>query len=169
MVPIVETERLRLRGHALDDFEMECTIWADPIVTRFIGKKPSTRSEAWYRLLRYVGHWQLLGYGYWVITDKVSGAFLGEVGFADYKRELTPALDAPEIGWGLMPSAHGKGIGTEAVRAATAWADQRWERTVCIIDPDNLASLRVAEKCGYREYARASLGGDPTILHERLR
>ena len=60
----------------------------------------------------------MLDYGFWVVTDKVSGAFLGEVGFADFKRDLTPPLGVPEIGWALMPHAHGKGLATEAVQAA---------------------------------------------------
>jgi RimJ/RimL family protein N-acetyltransferase len=36
-----------------------------------------------------------------------------------------------------------------------------------MIDPGNAASMRVAEKCGYREYARATYKGQPTILYER--
>lgn len=166
--PILVTDRLRLRGHALADFEAEYAMWSDPQVTRFITGKASTEAESWTRMLRYVGHWELLDYGYWAITDKTSGLFLGELGFADFKRDLTPALTTPEIGWGLTSPAHGKGYATEAVRAVTAWADQRWARTSCIISPTNTPSLRIADKCGYREHARTTFAGEPTILFERL-
>ncbi len=60
-VPILESERLKLRGHGLDDFIHSAAMWADPEVTRYIGGKPLTEEESWARLLRYVGHWSLLG------------------------------------------------------------------------------------------------------------
>ena len=65
----------------------------------------------------------------------------------------------------LAPWAHGKGFATEAVRAILAWgAAHLGGRTVCMIDPANLASIRVAEKCGYKEFARTTYKGEPTIL-----
>jgi RimJ/RimL family protein N-acetyltransferase len=53
--------------------------------------------------------------------------------------------------------------------AALAWIDGvfRAPRTVCIIDPSNAASLRVAARAGYRELVRTAYKGEPTILHER--
>jgi RimJ/RimL family protein N-acetyltransferase len=169
-IPVVETERLRLRGHALDDFDECALMWGDPIVTRHIGGKPFSAQNVWSKILRYAGHWVLLDFGYWVVEERATNRFVGEVGFADFKRDIDPPFDGtPEIGWALAPRAHGLGYATEAVQAALGWADRRWpgERTVCMIDPDNASSLRVAEKCGYREYARTSYLGSPTILFER--
>src|SRR5262249_54335721 len=145
-------------------------MWGDPVVTRHIGGTPSSAEETWARLLRYAGHWALLGFGYWLLEERASGRFVGEAGVGDFKRSTNPALDgAPEIGWALVPSAHGKGLASEAVRAALAWGDQRFVggRTVCMIDPDNAASIRVAEKNGYREFARTTYKGAPAILFQR--
>jgi RimJ/RimL family protein N-acetyltransferase len=169
-VPIVETERLRLRGHSIEDFTQCAAMWADPVVTRYVGGKPFTEEEAWARLLRYAGHWRLLGYGYWMVQDKNTGDFLGEVGFADYKRELQPSLNGvPEIGWALASRAHGRGYATEAVRAAVAWGDENFKSapTACIIAPDNAASLRVALKCGYKESHSATYKGRATLVFVR--
>ena len=168
--PTVEAERLRLRAHTAGDFNDCFAMWSDPNVTRFIGGRPSTREETWGRLLRYIGHWHALGYGYWIVEEKSSKRFLGEVGFADMKRELTPSLEGmPEIGWALMPVAQGKGIASEAVKAALTWGDANFggRTTACMIDPQNLPSIRVAEKCGYREFARATYRGLPSILFQR--
>lgn len=168
--PTLETERLVLRAHRLDDFEGCLALWTDPDVTRFIGGKPSTREEVWARILRYVGHWSLLGFGYWVIAEKATGGFVGEVGFADFRREIEPSLtDTPEIGWALLPSAHGKGYATEAARAAIAWGERHFGpiRTACIIAPDNEPSIRVAQKCGYRELQRTTYKGNPTVMFVR--
>ncbi|MEY2396091.1 MAG: hypothetical protein QOF94_2436, partial [Acidobacteriaceae bacterium] len=52
-VPILETERLRLRGHRLEDFVQCAAMWADPLVIRYIGGKPLTAEESWTRFLRY--------------------------------------------------------------------------------------------------------------------
>lgn len=145
-------------------------MWADPVVTRHITGKPATQQESWTRLLRYVGHWELLGFGYWAVVETESGRFAGEVGFADFKREIDPPLHGtPEIGWVVAPWAHGRGFATEAVSAAVAWGDAHLQgsRSACLIDPENRASIRVAEKCGYRQYAETTYLGGPTILFER--
>jgi RimJ/RimL family protein N-acetyltransferase len=169
-VPRIETERLILRGHRLEDFSILAALWADPQVTRFIGGRPQTRDESWARLMRYVGHWQLLGYGYWVVEAKIDGRQAGEIGFADFKRDITPSLDGmPESGWVLAPWAHGRGYATEAMKAALSWGDRLLggKTTTCIISPENVASIRVAEKCGYREFCRTDFKGSPTIQFRR--
>jgi len=169
-IPTLETERLKLRGHRLDDFPHCAAMWADPNVTRYIGGKPLTEEEAWTKFLRYAGHWLLLGFGYWVAEEKATGNFAGELGFADYKRDLEPSLKGvPEIGWVLASHAHGKGYATEAVRAIVAWGDAHFlsARTACIIAPENLASIRVAVKCGYRQLQLATYKGKPTMMYVR--
>jgi RimJ/RimL family protein N-acetyltransferase len=169
MVPVLETERLKLRGHGLDDFPASAAMWADPIVTRHFGKS-FTEEEAWTRFLRYAGHWSLLGFGYWVVEDKATSHFAGEVGFADYKRSIEPPLNAPEIGWVLASQFHGRGYATEAVRAAVAWGDRHFTSgTTCIVHPENLASIRVAEKCGYRELRRTMYKEHPAAVFVRER
>jgi RimJ/RimL family protein N-acetyltransferase len=169
-LPVLETERLLLRRHHLDDFPHSAAMWADPNVTRFIREKPFTREESWARFLRYIGHWKILGFGYWVVLDKATNQFSGEVGFANFRRNIEPSLeDTPEIGWALTPPVQGKGYATEAVRAVVAWGENHFgsARTACIIAPENLASIRVAQKCGYRELQHTTYMSHPTIMFVR--
>jgi len=166
-VPVLETERLKMRGHCIEDFSHSAAMWADPEVTRHIRDNPFTEEETWTRFLRYVGHWVLLGFGYWVVEERDTGRFVGEVGFADYRRDLQPSLTGvPEVGWVLASHAHGRGYATEAVRRVTAWGDAHFGaiRTACIIDPGNLSSIRVAVKCGYREDQLTTYKGQPIML-----
>jgi RimJ/RimL family protein N-acetyltransferase len=168
--PTLETERLILRGHRVEDFPDCAKLWADPIVTRFIGGTPQTSEDAWNRLLRYAGHWSLLRFGYWVAEEKATGAFLGEVGFADYKRLMDPPIvDIPEAGWVFAPAAHGRGFASEAVWAIHEWGSSHFNSTqsACIIHPENTPSLRLAEKFGYRETDRASYRNGPMVLLHR--
>ena len=171
-VPVVETERLRLRGHRADDFAACAANWADPAVIRYTTGKPLTPEEAWSKMVRNAGLWPVLGYGYWAVEEKASGDFVGEAGFADFKREMEPSVEGiPEAGWILSSRVHGKGYGTEVVRAIVAWADQQFHgaRTVCLIHPENAASIRVAEKCGFREHQRTKYKEHDVILLERER
>ncbi len=152
-------------------------MWSDPLVIQHILGKPLTEEEVWARLLRYAGSWSLLGFGYWVVRERATGLFVGEVGFADLRRDITPSLGKlPESGWVLSSTAHGRGFATEAVLATLNWADaQRGDeyfdagRTVCIISPTNVASLKVAEKCGYTETGRGTYREQDTVILERPR
>lgn len=172
LVPRLVTERTMLRGHRLDDFDASAQMWADLSVVRRISGRPSTRAESWSRLLRHIGHWRALGFGYWVVEDRRSGAFLGEVGFADYRRDIDPPLDGiPDIGWVLTVAAHGRGLASETAAAAVRWGDDNLaaDKTVCIMAPDHAASIRVAEKTGYREAGTATYMDEPTLVMERPR
>jgi RimJ/RimL family protein N-acetyltransferase len=169
-VPIIETERLRLRGHRMEDFVSSAAMWADPKVTCHLGVNPLTEEDAWTRFLRYIGHWSLMGFGYWVVEEKATGNFVGEIGFADYKRDLVPSLNGtPEIGWVLAPPTHGRGYATEGVHAALAWGDANFTptRTACMITPENLASIRVAAKCGYQEVQKTTYKGHLVLMFVR--
>ena len=170
-IPTIETERLILRGHTPEDCPAFAAMWADPVVTRFIGGAPLSEEDAWAKYLRVAGHWALLGYGFWSIVEKASGQRVGEAGILNVKRDTDPSFrDVPEIGWGLLPAVHGKGYATEAAKAILGWAEEHFGkvRMVCIIDPDNTPSLRVAERCGFLECARTTYKGEAIIILERL-
>jgi RimJ/RimL family protein N-acetyltransferase len=168
--PTLETPRLRMRAHTLDDFPKIRGMWSDPDVTFHISGQPMIEEDIWIRFLRQVGHWSLLGYGSWLIEEKETGRYVGETGLFEAKRNMTPGFgDAHEAGWALAPWAHGKSYASEATQAAHAWHDKQFDRarTTCMIAPGNAPSLRVAEKLGYREFARTSYKGHDAILFER--
>ncbi|MEM1399044.1 MAG: GNAT family N-acetyltransferase [Pseudomonadota bacterium] len=171
-VPLLETPRLILRAHRIDDFADSAAMWADPTVVQFISGTPSTEEQSWSRLLRYGGHWSFLGYGYWVVERKTDKAFLGEVGFADYHRDTTPRFDGkPEAGWVFKSEAHGQGYATEAVTEMLRWADANldWPSTACMVHPSNAVSIKVARKVGYSNEQRGQYGDREAVFFERPR
>lgn len=168
--PLLVTDRLILRGHTREDFDSCLQLWSDPAVTRFIGGRPSTAEEVWRRMMAYLGHWQMMGYGYFIASDRESGELVGEFGLADFRRDLRPLFeDTPEAGWVMRPQFHGQGLAQEAFSAVLAWADQSRPRTVCMIDPANAASVKLATRLGYTEYTRTTYKDQPTILYARSR
>lgn len=171
-IPQLETDRLWLRAHEAGDLDRAFAMWSDERVVRFIGGKPSTRQASWSRLMTYRGHWEYLRFGYWAAVEKSSGLYIGDVGFADFKREMTPSIEGlPEMGWVFSPESHGKGYVSEATEAALTWASRelqpRFENVVCIIDPGNLPSLRIAEKNGFAKKQTARYLNEPVELFAR--
>ena len=169
--PVIDLGRVILRPDALTDFERFVEIWADPGVIRFIGGRPFTRSESWSRFLRNAGLWPMLGYGYWAVIDKESGAYWGNAGFADFERGIDAIAAIPEAGWALAPEAQGRGLASLIVGALVGWADAHLPHaeTCCIIDPDNVASIRVAEKNGFRPGMVADYAGSQVRVFSRPR
>ncbi|MEQ8586494.1 MAG: GNAT family N-acetyltransferase [Thalassobaculaceae bacterium] len=169
--PVIETDRLRLRRHRLEDAEHVRALWADPAVVRFIGA-PAGGQESWSRLLRYVGHWSLFGYGYFAVEERATGRFIGEVGVAHFRRDgFDEPEDSVEAGWVLAGGCQGQGYGSEAAAALHGWVDRTlaFGRTHCLIDPANAASIRLAQSLGYERRAEVVHGGKSAVLLVRAR
>lgn len=169
-IPEIETDRLLLRGFQPGDLDAMTDMWAMPEVVRFIGGVPLTREQSWIRLMRHIGMWHIMGFGFWAIIEKGTGALVGEAGFHEMRRALTPSIEnTMEAGWGLIPDAQGRGYANEALVAMLSWAAQnhRGKPITCIIDKDNEASIRLAQKHGFREFAMTKYGGADIKLFQR--
>ena len=144
MIPVVETERLRLRALEESDLDAWAAIVGDAEVQQFTGGTMG-RVEAWFRIATYHGHWALRGYGQWAVCDRTSGRLLGRAGL--WFPEGWPEL---EVGWTLARSAWGHGYATEAGRAAIEWGRStlRLTRIASVINPGNARSIAVAERLG---------------------
>lgn len=167
---MIATDRLVLTIPTLADFAESVVMTGDAAVMAFLGGKPLTREEAWNKLLRRIGHWQAFGYGQFTVRAQAGGTFVGEVGLAHFARGFGDAFDPyPEAAWILAQTAHGKGYATEAVAAAHDWMARTHgaTRTVCIIDPDNHASMRVAVKLGYAAFGEVDYRGARPVMLAR--
>ncbi len=170
MPPTLVTDRLVLRPLVLKDFDSYAELWRDPVVVRYISKTAVSREATWTRLLRNAGQWQLLGFGFLAIEDKATRRLIGEAGFQEMRRDVTPSIeDTLETGWGILPTYHGKGYASEAVSAALAWAREAHPamQYSCLINPENAASLRLAAKLGFTEDATTVYQGNPVVILRR--
>ena len=175
--PTLETERLILRAFRREDFDAIFEMNSDAERTKFMGGPTNIRSTAWEKFLRGPAMWQLLGYGMWIVERRADGAVLGQVGYADFMRDIDPPLpDVPEMAWVLGriaagPDGRGVGYGSEALTAALAWGDANLVADCfqCIILPDNEPSLRLAHRHDFKEKRRAIHKEEPTVILERQR
>ncbi|MFN3818834.1 GNAT family N-acetyltransferase [Blastomonas sp.] len=156
-IPVIETERLRLRAPVIGDFEAYARMWADERVTAYIGGSPRTRNESWTRFIGMHGLWALTGYGYWLFADRQSDALVGVGGLANFERGIAALEGFPEAGWAIAPDYWGRGLVSEAMDAVMAWADQALgaPEIRCIIDPGHGASEHVAGKLGFAKIGEA--------------
>lgn len=169
--PRLETERLILRGHEVQDFAALYALWTDPTASQYV-TQPHSEEDGWKKLLIKAGCWELLGFGYWMVEEKATGKLLGEVGFHDMRRDITPSLGGTmEAGWTFAGHAQGKGHAREAVRAMLDWCDEthREALVTCIIDPENTRSITLAQSFGFREIARTSYKQKPVIMYQLAR
>ena len=142
--PIVETERLILRLPLREDFEGWATYMADAEASKFIGG-PQARSVAWRGFLQVAGAWMVQGFSMFSVVEKSTGRWIGRLG--PWMPEGWPG---PEVGWGLIPQAQGKGYAVEGSTAAIDWvfANSDWTEVIHTIAPDNLPSQAVARRLG---------------------
>ncbi|HEV7505691.1 MAG TPA: GNAT family N-acetyltransferase [Thermoanaerobaculia bacterium] len=162
-IPILVTDRLRLRAFRKTDIDDYAAMNADPEVARYLlGGVPWDRDRTWRHLAFTLGHWPLAGSGMWAVEQKETGTFVGMIGFAE------PAgWEGFELAWKLVSRWWGNGYATEGAGAALAYAFTVWkkDRVISLIHPENTASIRVAERLGESLQGRTELMGEERLVY----
>jgi RimJ/RimL family protein N-acetyltransferase len=160
-IPILTTRRLVLRGPEPEDYpNFKATFTS--YRARFMGG-PLNPYEAWMLYAAEIGHWQIRGYGMWMIHDKLNDATLGMAG--GWKPAGWPEA---EIAWVIWPDKAGQGYALEATHAVRRHLyAQGWTTAVSYLDPKNLDSIRLAERLGAKKDAEAATvdGNDVCYRH----
>jgi len=141
----LQTERLTLRPVQSDDAPSFVQFYSNPEVMAIRKYGVMDTDTALGQVEKMLDHWTTYGFGMWVVEDQVSGDFSGECGL----RWLEDASDV-ELSYGLLPRFRGRGLATEAARAALGFAVDVLElrRIVAFSRGDNVKSHRVLEKLG---------------------
>lgn len=168
--PTLETERLRLRAFRGSDLDAQAATMGDPEVVRHLGGHPFAREETWRKLLAGVGLWPLCGFGYWAVERLEDGTYCGQIGFAEFRRDVQPSIEGtPEMGWIFAPAQQSKGYASEACAAALRWLDEAFpgREATAIISHANAPSIRIAEKNDFSVREEARYRGEPILLFRR--
>ena len=143
----LETERLVLRLFTPDDVQAMYDLNSDPEVVRYAEAAPvRDLREAREKLESGpLADYAKYGYGRFAVEDRATGEVIGFCGI-----KYIPEIGLPEIGYRLMKSYWGRGLCTEAALACVEYArdDLGIKKLVALIMPENVASIRVAEKLG---------------------
>ena len=159
-IPTIETARLRLRPFEdADVSEWTRLIYADADVTRYLPGTNATPYERTQRMYHhFTEHWPRHGFGEWAVTDRESGAFLGQCGL-----NHIDDIDETEVDYALAKHAWGRGLATEAAERLVriAFDERGFDRLFALVFPENAASARVLQKLGFVPHDRvARFGGE---------
>ena len=158
-IPVIETPRLVLRGPEPQDYPNFKATFSS-YRARFMGG-PLNAYEAWMLYAAEIGHWQIRGYGMWMIHDRDTDATLGMAG------GWFPAKwPEPELAWIIWPEVAGHGYALEATHTARGYFYDTlgWTGAVSYIDPKNLDSIRLAERLGaVKDHDAPSIDGHDAV------
>ena len=160
MAIIHETPRLVLRHQIPADLDALCALYCDPEITKYIPDAPRTREEAKEELEWHMhGHPRNRDQGLWATIHKETGAFIGRCGLLPWNID---GQDEVEIAYTITRAFWGQGLGTEAAQGILrhGFEELNLQRLICLIDLENDASKRVAEKMGmkFEKEARDEMG-----------
>jgi len=183
---VIETDRLVLRRLTIDDVDVLAEIYRDPDVRRYFPggtlDREETRDEVAWVIDEYYGRY---GFGLWATILKETGALIGRCGLLPWTavpepdgglsiQHVAEGAPEPEGSWPEVELAYllakpywGRGLATEAARAIVAYAfdELRLTRLICLFDPENDASRRVAEKVGMTFERTVTIEGDVGPLY----
>lgn len=155
--------RISLRRLDLDDHPFIYDLLNSPSWLRHIGDKQVHDADAARKYLTegplhsYATH----GYGLLGIEDRADSQLIGLCGFLH-----RAYLDAPDLGFALLPAYQGRGLAFEAAELAIAYGKTTfsWERLYAIVQPGNTRSLSLLERLGFRPEGLISPEGTPLQL-----
>jgi RimJ/RimL family protein N-acetyltransferase len=142
--PELVTERLILRPPEAGDFENWAKFCAEEETMRFLGGVQQ-RAAAWRTMCMMRGAWDIRGFAMFSMIRRDTGEWIGRAG--PWQPEGWPGT---EVGWGVMQEHAGKGYVREAAVASVDYAFNilGWDEVIHTIDPENTASIRLAERLG---------------------
>jgi RimJ/RimL family protein N-acetyltransferase len=164
-----------MRQPRLEDVDDVLAIISDPEAMRFIGGLGrGDRAEAEEAVQRWLSRWDANGFGQFSVVRREDGRWVGRTGLLVWDRAVWRASTLAEaaepeieLGWTFAREHWGRGYATEAAGEARRWAREELgiERLVSLIDPDNVRSIRVAEKLGAKPAEQVDLdGGHPAVV-----
>jgi RimJ/RimL family protein N-acetyltransferase len=165
MMKILETRRLVLRRLESRDLDSLYALYSDHEVRRYFPEGTLTREETRAEL-----EWFLNGrpddpdMGLWATIHKETDRFIGRCGLLPWTIDDRPEV---EVAYLLAKRYWGQGLGTEAAQAILDYGFEQLHlsRLICLIESDNLASIRVAERIGMTYEYEGSDDQGPFLLY----
>lgn len=165
---INETARMRIRQLSLGDVPALTEILSDPEVMKHSVRgacdEAATRRFVEWCLACYESH----GVGPWALIEKETSTLIG---FCGVGPEQVGDVEETNLGYRLARRYWGRGFATESTSAVLAYAFKRMEcqSVVVIIEPEHVASLRVAEKSGFYSFQEIEFHGKQVRLYRLIR
>lgn len=164
---ILETSRLILRHLERDDLDNLYALYSDPEIRRYFPEGTLTREDTLEEIEWFLdGHPEHPQLGLWATIHRPSGRFIGRCGLLPWTIEGRFQV---EVAYLLARPFWGHGLATEAASAIVQHAFDRlgYSRLVCLIDPANARSIRVAERIGMHLELEMEDDAGPFLVYAR--
>lgn len=151
-----DTKRLSHRAMTVDDAVAFYALNSHPEVMRYTGEPPLQSVEEAREMIAAYPDFNTHGFGRWGCVLKETGAMIGFCGL-----KYLDELGEVDVGFRFLPEYWGRGVATEACRACVelGFETMGLERTIALVLPENVASIRVLEKTGMRRDGEVSYEG----------
>ncbi|MDA9982898.1 GNAT family N-acetyltransferase [Gammaproteobacteria bacterium] len=178
--PTIETERLTLRGFVPQDTDAFTRVMADKEVWRDLWGIPGLPTDIhehaeWY-VSSSIESWRRSGYGFWSVWTRSPiltelPELIGFCGFVNDSHAKIHPPDGVELGWGLHPKFHKKGLAFESAKETVEYGfrDLRIPKQVATTNPNNTASGRLMERLGLSHVGLSGTYGGESVLYEITR
>ncbi len=166
---VLETKRLILRRLTTDDLDALFALYRDPEVRKYFSEGTltyeETKEELEWIINVYYGQY---GFGLWATIHKETGKFMGRCGLLPWTIEQRPEV---EVAYMLAKAYWGQGLGTEVAQAIVQYGFEQLHlsRLICLIDPENEASIKVAKKIGMTLEKDGEINGERTLLYSTFK
>jgi len=163
MTNVIETPRLLFRPFEHSDAVTVFPWMTDTEIMQYMPTgQDYTMEQVEARVARYMAHQETYGYSRWLMFDRATGEAIGDAGLL-----YLPATKETELGYRLVKPWWGKGLATET---AQAWLDYAFgelalPEVIAFSHPDNVASVRVMQKCGFEFLRDETIAGMGVVVY----
>lgn len=154
---ILRTARCLIRETIPEDVESFYQIYSHPAITEYMeGLYPEVEEERQYVRDYIEKVYTFFGFGVWTVIERESGAVIGRAGFS-YRE----GFDEPELGFIIGVPWQRRGYAEEVCRAVLAygWSALEFRQVQALVEPENIPSVRLCEKLGFRKDENVNVGG----------
>lgn len=154
---ICETEEYLVRESVVSDAAAFYDMYREPGAMRFVPERKESPEETEEALREYIRYqYPFYEYGLWTVLDKATGEIVGRAGFS-----LKEEAEYPDLGYLVTEKRQGQGIAVKVGRALLSYAAEHleFEKVLLFAEKENVASLKVAEKLGFRPIGQRTVDG----------
>lgn len=154
---ILETDRCLVRETMPEDVEAFYRIYSNPAITEYMEELYPDREQEKRYIREYIEKvYTFFGFGVWTVVEKGTGEVIGRAGFS-YRE----GFEDPELGFIIGVPWQRQGYAWEVCRAVLAYASAALEfhKVQALVETENLPSLKLCERLGFRRHSLVTLNG----------
>lgn len=165
---ILETKRIRVREMEVSDYNKLIEVYETLKTEKFVEQLYEKEAEENYIKDYIESMYRFYGYGVWILEDKKTGNIIGRMGYNN--REVNDKIEV-EFGYLIDKNYQNQGYATEVGKELIKYGFEKlyFEKINLFIEKDNIASLKLGEKLGFKVVGNSNSNGKNYIWLENVK